>query len=48
MELIFKFTALMAEREFIEKVKWRTEFLDQLNNVTAADAEMAFFTYLSG
>jgi hypothetical protein len=46
-ELVFKFTALMAEGEFIEKIERRAEFLSQVNDIAAADAEMTLLTYLS-
>jgi len=46
-ELFFKFTALMAEGEFIKEVERRAELLSQVNNIAAADAEMALLIYLS-
>jgi hypothetical protein len=47
-ELFFKFTALMAEGEFIEKIERRAEFLSQVHNIAAADKEVTLLTYLSG
>jgi hypothetical protein len=47
-ELIFKFTALMAEGEFIEKIERRAEFLSQVNHTATADKEVTLLTYLSG
>jgi hypothetical protein len=46
-ELVFKFTALIAEGGLIEKIERRAEFVSQVNNIAAADAEMALLTYLS-
>jgi hypothetical protein len=47
-ELIFEFAAFMAEGEFIEKIERRAEFVSQVNNIAAADNEMALLTYLGG
>jgi hypothetical protein len=46
-ELVFEFTALMAESGLIEKIERRAEFLSQVNNIAAADKEVALLTYLS-
>jgi hypothetical protein len=46
-ELVFKFMALMAEGGLIEKIERRAEFFSQVNNIAAANAEMALLTYLS-
>jgi hypothetical protein len=46
-ELIFKFTTLMAEGGFIEKIERRAEFLSQVNHTTAADKEMSSLIHLS-
>jgi hypothetical protein len=46
-ELVFEFTALMAEGGLIEKIERRAEFLSQVNNIAAADKEVALLTYLS-
>jgi len=45
-EFSFKFTALVTKGELIKKVKGRAEFLDQVNNITAADANMTLIIYL--
>jgi hypothetical protein len=37
----------MAEGGLIEKIEWRAEFLSQVYNIAAADAETALLTYLS-
>jgi hypothetical protein len=47
-ELLFKFTALMAEGGLIEKIERCAEFLSQVHNIAAADAEMALLTHLGG
>ena len=47
-ELIFKFTAPMAEGGLIEKIERRAEFLSQVNNIAAADNEMSLIIHLSG
>jgi len=46
-ELVSKFTAPMAEGGLIEKIERRAEFLSQVNNIAAADNEMALLIYLS-
>jgi len=46
-EHVFEFTALMAEGGLIKKIERRAEFVSQVNNIAAADAEMALLTYLS-
>src|SRR3972149_2207314 len=47
-ELVFEFTALMAEGGLIEKVERRAEFLSQLNDIAAADKDMTLLIHLSG
>jgi hypothetical protein len=47
-ELFFEFTALMAEGGLIKKIERRAEFISQVNNIAAADAEMTLLIYLSG
>jgi len=46
-ELAFKFTALMADGGLIEKIERRAEFVSQVDNIAAADKEVALLTYLS-
>jgi hypothetical protein len=46
-ELVLKFTALMADGEFIEKIERRAEFVSQVNNIAAADKEVTLLIYLS-
>jgi hypothetical protein len=45
-ELVFKFTAPMAEGGLIEKIERCAEFLGQVNDIAATDNEMPLLTYL--
>ena len=47
-ESSFKFAAFVTESELIEEVKRRAEFSGQVNNVAAADGDMALIIYLRG
>jgi len=47
-ELVFKFTASMAEGGLIKKIERRAEFASQVNDIAAADNEMTLIIHLSG
>jgi hypothetical protein len=40
-ELILEFTTSLAKGEFIEEIERGAEFVSQVNNIAAADAQMA-------
>jgi hypothetical protein len=46
-ELVFKFTALIAEGGLIEKIERRAEFVSQVNNIAATDKDVTLLIYLS-
>jgi hypothetical protein len=47
-ELLFEFTAFMAEGGFIEKIERRAEFTNQVHNIAVADAQMTLLICLGG
>jgi hypothetical protein len=47
-ELVIKFSALLAESEFIEKIERCTELLSQIHNIATADKDVTLLVYLRG